>query len=135
MPAEPILGPDALDVEAMGILLAVGATKVAEAGTTLLAELELVVRVVLELLLEDVLALVTKVVLGLVLKVVAVVGVGMSVHVSLVGEIAAVVALGDRVEDIPRGVGSTVVVIVISVSDTLGASKSAIHVNLRYKGK
>jgi hypothetical protein len=133
------MGPDALDIEVMGILLAAGATKVAEAGTALLAELKLIIEFVLELVrelvLEVVLALVIKVVLELVVKVVAVVGVGiLSVHVSLVGEIA-VVAPGAMVEDIPIGVGSTVVMIVVSASDTLGTSNSAIHVNSRWKGK
>lgn len=132
MPRRLILGPDTLEVEAMGLLFEVGATKVAGAGTELYVELELVVKGVLELVPEIVLAFVIKVVLELVLKVVEV---AVSVHVSLVGEIAALVSLGDRIEDIPARVGSTVVVIVISVSDMLGKSISAIHINLRYKGK
>lgn len=127
IPGRLILGPNTPVVEAMGLLLVLGAIKVAGAGTTLYGELELVVKVVPGLVLEVVLVLVINVMLELVLKVVAVV---VSVHVSLVGEIAAEVAPGDWVEDMPLVLG--VVVIVISVSDMLGGSKSAIHVNLRY---
>jgi hypothetical protein len=105
MPGRLMLRPDALDVEAMGILLAVGATELAEAGTALFIVLELVVKVVLVL----------KAVLKFVLNVVAV---GVVQHVSLVGEIAFVARLEVTVEDILIGVGialSAVVVIVISV--------------------
>jgi hypothetical protein len=122
MPGRLILGPDTLKVEAVELLLAVGATKVAGAGAALLVELELAVKGVLELVPEIALALVIKVVLELALKVVEV---AVSVHVSLVSEIAALVSLGDKVEDILVRVGNTVVVIVISVSDTLGESMSA----------
>jgi hypothetical protein len=45
MPGRLILAPDVLDVEAMGLLLTVGATKVAEAGTALFVEIELVIKV------------------------------------------------------------------------------------------
>jgi hypothetical protein len=124
MPGRLILRPDIPGVEGIGLPLVVGSLNVAEAGTALFAEVELVVEIVLEVVLELVLELVAEVVLQLVL--------------SLGGEIADVVGLGDEAEDVPVGVGkvlSKVVVIVISVSDTLGASKPGINVNFRCKGK
>lgn len=45
MPGRLILAPDVLDVEAMGLLLTVGATKVAIAGTALFVEVELAIKV------------------------------------------------------------------------------------------
>lgn len=54
-------------------------------------------------------------------------------HMSLADDIAGVGGLGGKSEDVLIGVVSKVVVIVISVWETLGASKLDIHVNFRYK--
>jgi hypothetical protein len=54
-------------------------------------------------------------------------------HVSLVDDIAGVGGPGGKSEDVLIGVVSKVVVIAISVWETLGASKPDRHVNFRYK--
>ncbi len=130
VPESPIVGRDVCAAKGMRLLLAVGANKVTEAGAVLYVVLELKAYVELMLLSE----LVRKLEMKLVLKVKAEVVVEQVV--SLAGERASVVALAkSRVEDIPLGVGRIVVVSVISVSETLGASKPIRLDNFRCERK
>lgn len=113
VPESPMLGRDGCAVKAVGLLLAIPTTGVAESGTAMLVELLKELGLVLNVAPERTSELVGPLVTKLVLKVVGDVVVEQVVSIS--GKMAAVVALEDRVENIPGGLGSTVFVIVISV--------------------